>query len=128
MRYRDGERDRMVLSRGSLAEMFVPYMDPDPNWAFRAWLDVGESDFGFMASPLNPGIDCPAGAAFLDAVLADRRGEPRIGKSIICLFERYTGAPLWRHAQGANATNSGRPAVELGLRTIGSARNYHYIL
>jgi primary-amine oxidase len=118
----------MVLYRGSLAELFVPYMDADPGWAFRAWLDVGESDFGFMASPLSPGIDCPAGAAFLDAVLADSHGEPRAGKSVICLFERDTGAPLWRHAEGVNASYAGRPAVELVLRTIESIGNYDYII
>jgi primary-amine oxidase len=128
VRYRDGDRDRMILYRGSLAEIFVPYMDPDPNWAFRAWLDLGENDFGFMASPLKPGIDCPAGAAFLDAVLADSRGEPRVGKSVVCLFERDTGAPLWRHAEGVNATYAGRPAVELVLRTIESLGNYDYIV
>jgi primary-amine oxidase len=128
VRHRDGDRDRMVLYRGSLAEMFVPYMDADPGWAFRTWLDVGESDFGFMASPLNPGIDCPAGAAFLDAVLADSHGEPRTGKSVICLFERDTGTPLWRHAEGVNASHAGRPAVELVLRTIESVGNYDYII
>jgi primary-amine oxidase len=128
VRYRDGDRDRMVLYRGSLAELFVPYMDADPGWAFRAWFDVGENDFGFMASPLNPGIDCPAGAAFLDALLADGHGEPRLGKSVICLFERDTGAPLWRHAEGVNATYAGRPAVELVLRTIESLGNYDYII
>jgi primary-amine oxidase len=128
LRYRDGERERLVLYRGSLAEMFVPYMDPDPNWAFRAWFDVGENDFGFMASPLKPAIDCPAGAAFLDAVLADSRGEARLGKSVICLFERDTGAPLWRHAEGATASTAGHPATELVLRTIESLGNYDYII
>ena len=128
LRYRDGERDRMVLYRGSLAEMFVPYMDADPNWAFRAWFDVGENDFGFFASPLKPGIDCPAGAAFFDAVLADSRGEARKGKSVICVFERDTGAPLWRHAEGANTSYAGRPEIELVLRTIESLGNYDYII
>jgi primary-amine oxidase len=128
LRYRDGERDRMVLYRGSLAEMFVPYMDADPNWAFRAWFDVGENDFGFFASPLKPGIDCPAGAAFVDAVLANSRGEARLGKSVICLFERDTGAPLWRHAEGVNAGHAGRPALELVLRTIETLGNYDYII
>jgi primary-amine oxidase len=128
VRYRDDERDRLVLYRGSLAEMFVPYMDPDPNWAFRAWFDVGENDFGFMASQLRPGIDCPAGAAFLDAVLADSRGEARVGTSVICLFERDTGAPLWRHAEGSNSSYAGQPAIELVLRTIESVGNYDYII
>jgi primary-amine oxidase len=128
LRYRDRDRERLVLYRGSLAEIFVPYMDPSPGWSFRAFMDVGENDFGFMASPLQPGIDCPADAAFLDAVLADSHGKPLVGKSVICLFERDTGAPLWRHAEGANQTHGGKPAVELVLRTIESVGNYDYLI
>lgn len=128
VRYRDGERDRLVLYRGSIAELFVPYMDPDPNWAFRTWLDVGENDFGFMASELRPGIDCPADAAFLDALLPDSRGQPLQGASVACLFVRETGAPLWRHAESLNRSYAGRPAVELVLRTIESVGNYDYVI
>jgi primary-amine oxidase len=128
VRYRDRDRDRMILYRGSLAELFVPYMDPAPAWSFRAFMDEGENDFGFMASPLQPGTDCPAHAAFLDAVLADSHGEPRVGRAVICLFERDTGVPLWRHAEGANETYAGRPAVELVLRTIESIGNYDYLI
>jgi primary-amine oxidase len=128
VRYRDRGRDRLVLYRGSLAELFVPYMDPAPGWSFRTFMDQGENDFGFMASPLRPGADCPSGAAFLAAMLADSRAEPRVGKAVICLFERDTGVPLWRHAEGANATYGGRPAVELVLRTIESVGNYDYLI
>jgi primary-amine oxidase len=81
-----------------------------------------------MASPLKAGIDCPAEAAFMDAVLADSHGEPLVGKSVICLFERDTGAPLWRHAEGVNQSYAGRPAIELVLRTIETVGNYDYII
>lgn len=128
LRYRDRDRDRMVLYRGSLAELFVPYMDSDPAWSFRTFMDQGENDFGFMASPLRPGTDCPAEAAFLDAVLADSGGVSRAGKSVTCLFERDTGAPLWRHAEGANETYGGRAALELVLRTIEGVGNYDYLI
>jgi primary-amine oxidase len=128
VRYRDGDRDRLVLYRGSIAELFVPYMDPDPNWSFRTWLDVGENDFGFMASELRPGIDCPADAAFLDALLPDSRGDPLQGASVVCLFARDTGAPLWRHAEAANRSYAGRAAVELVLRTIESVGHYDYVI
>jgi primary-amine oxidase len=128
LRFRDHDRERLVLYRGSLAEIFVPYMDPDPGWSFRTFMDVGENDFGFMASPLKPGSDCPANAALFDAVLPDSRGKPLVGKSVICLFERDTGAPLWRHAEGVNRSYAGRPAVELVLRTIESLGNYDYVI
>src|SRR5439155_8013634 len=48
--------------------------------------------------------------------------------SVICRLERDTGAPLWRHAEGANQTHGGKPAVELVLRTIESLGNYDYLI
>ena len=128
VRYEDHERQRMVLYRGSLAELFVPYMDPDPEWSFRTFMDVGEYGVGPLSLPLAPGIDCPADATFLDAVLADSGGMPRQRKSVICLFERTSGAPLWRHAETANNSYAGRPATELVMRTIPSLGNYDYII
>lgn len=119
---------RTVLYRGSLAEMFVPYMDADPAWSFRALMDEGEWGLGLAASPLSPGIDCPADAVFLDAVLPDDRGEPLTGKSVICLFERDTDAPLWRHFETATGAYVGKPATELVIRTIPSLGNYDYII
>jgi primary-amine oxidase len=110
--------------------MFVPYMDADPAWSFRTFMDVGEYAFGFgsLSLPLTPGIDCPADSMFLDAVLSDEAGAPRPRRSVICLFERSTGAPLWRHAETANNNYAGRSAVELVMRTIPSVGNYDYIV
>jgi primary-amine oxidase len=128
VRYDDGERKRLVLYRGSIAELFVPYMDPDGGWSFRNFLDVGEHGFGGQASPLRPGADCPLDARFIDATLADDSGEPVTLKSRLCLFERNTAAPLWRHAEFANRTYRGQRGVELVLRTIASLGNYDYIV
>src|SRR5207237_10549627 len=85
VRYRDQGRERLILYRGSIGEIFVPYMDPDPGWSFRTYMDVGEYGFGLLASQLTPGIDCPAEAAFLDAALPGDRGDAPAGKSVICL-------------------------------------------
>jgi len=126
--YRDGPRERPVLYRGSLAEVFVPYMDPDGAWAFRTPMDAGEYGFGLLASPLNRGIDCPSDARFIDAVLADEDGTPVVVKSRICLFERDTAGPLWRHAEFANKSYAGKPAAELVLRSIASVGNYDYVI
>ncbi|HEY1796746.1 MAG TPA: hypothetical protein VGG57_11580 [Stellaceae bacterium] len=119
---------RMILYRGSLAEMFVPYMATEQAWSFRAFMDEGEWGLGLAASPLRPGIDCPADAVFLDAVLPDDRGNSLVGKSVICLFERETGAPLWRHFETASGSYVGQPATELVIRTIPSLGNYDYII
>jgi primary-amine oxidase len=128
VRYAEAGRARSVLYRGSLAEMFVPYMDPDESWSFRTFMDEGEYGLGLSSSPLTPGIDCPADAAFLDAILADDHGRPVLGKSVICVFERDTGAPLWRHYEAVNGRYQGQPAVELVLRTIPSVGNYDYVI
>jgi primary-amine oxidase len=128
LRFADQGRQRMVLYRGSIAEMFVPYMDPDGGWSFRTYMDVGEYGFGLLSSPLTRGIDCPAHAVFIDATLPNDRGEPVAGRSRICLFERSADAPLWRHAETVNGAYGGRRATELVLRTIPSVGNYDYII
>jgi primary-amine oxidase len=128
VRYTDAGRQRSVLYRGSVAEMFVPYMDPATGWWFRTSMDVGEYGLGLLSSPLTPGIDCPADAGFIDATLPNDRGEPVTGRSVVCLFERSTDAPLWRHAETVNGAYAGRPATELVLRTIPSVGNYDYII
>jgi primary-amine oxidase len=128
LRYAEAGRERSVLYRGSLAEIFVPYMDPDESWSFRTFMDEGEYGLGLLSSPLTPGIDCPANAAFLDAILPDEHGRPVRGKSVICLFERDTGAPLWRHYETVNGRFQGQSAVELVLRTIPSVGNYDYVI
>jgi primary-amine oxidase len=128
LRHEDQGRQRMVLYRGSIGEMFVPYMDPDQGWASRTYLDVGEYGFGLLASELIARVDCPADSAFFDAVLPDDAGKPARAKSVICLFERATGSPLWRHAEIVNNSYEGRPAVELVLRTIPAVGNYDYVI
>jgi primary-amine oxidase len=128
VRFTDQGRERMVLYRGSIAEMFVPYMDPERGWSFRTYMDVGEYGFGLLSSPLARGIDCPEHAVFIDAILPNDRGEPVAGRSRICLFERSSDAPLWRHAETVNGAYGGRPATELVLRTIPSVGNYDYII
>jgi primary-amine oxidase len=128
VRWNDDGRQRLVLYRGSISEMFVPYMDPAKGWAFRTYMDVGEYGFGLLSSPLAPGIDCPADAQFVDAVLPDETGTPAILKSRLCLFERDSGGPLWRHAEIVNQTYAGSPGKELVLRTIPAVGNYDYVV
>ena len=112
----------------TLSEMFVPYMDPDDAWYFRSYMDIGEYGFGLLASPLQPGVDCPESATFLDATLADDMGQPFTAAGVVCVFERNTGDPNWRHAELVNQTYQGRPEVELVVRTIPVVGNYDYVI
>jgi primary-amine oxidase len=126
--YRDGSADRQVAYQLSTAEMFVPYMDPSQTWAYRAYMDIGEYGFGALSSPLKPGSDCPVNAKFLDAVISDDHGKPLTLKNAVCIFERDTGDPLWRHYEFFTETHESRANVELVVRMAPEVGNYDYLL
>ena len=126
--YRDGSDRRQVAYQLSTAEMFVPYMDPSQTWAYRAYMDIGEYGFGALSSPLKPGSDCPVDARFLDAVISDDHGKPMTLKNVVCVFERDTGSPLWRHYEFFTDSHESRPNVELVVRMAPEVGNYDYLL
>ena len=127
VRYRDAGSERAVLYQGHVSEMFVPYMDPDPNWSFRAYMDVGEYGFGHLATTLVAGADCPSGAMLLSVTLPGPEGIPYTAKDVMCAFERNSGVPLWRRAEIVTKSHEARPDVEFVLRTIPTVGNYDYI-
>lgn len=124
VRYRDGERDRPVLYQGHLSEIFVPYMDPGANWYARNFLDAGEYFVGGLGKPLEPGIDCPSSAAYMDLVVPRDNGRPRVVERALCLFERYGGDVAWRHR---DETVEGRPQRDLVARIAAVLGNYDYL-
>lgn len=126
--YQDGNEQRQVAYQLSTAEMFVPYMDPSQTWAYRAYMDIGEYGFGALSSPLKPGSDCPVDAKFLDAVISDDHGKPLTLKNVVCIFERDTGSPLWRHYEFFTDSHESRPNVELVVRMAPEVGNYDYLL
>ncbi len=126
-RWQDGNALRSVLYQGYLSEMFVPYMDADYGWYSRTYFDTGEYGAGTMATPLKAGIDCPATAAFLPSSFGDDKGEPITTPNALCIFERATGGPIWRHAESLNQTYEGRANVELVVRMAATVGNYDYL-
>ncbi len=127
-RWQDGAEARSVLYQGTMSEMFVPYMDGDYGWYSRTYFDMGEYGVGHLASPLKAGIDCPADATFLDAWLNDDDGDPVKRPTVLCIFERNTGDPAWRHYEVNNETYEGRPGVELVVRMASQVGNYDYLI
>jgi primary-amine oxidase len=126
--YQDGNEQRQVAYQLSTAEMFVPYMDPSQTWAYRAYMDIGEYGFGALSSPLKPGSDCPVDAKFIDAVISDDHGKPMVLKNVVCVFERDTAEPLWRHYEFFTESHESRPNVELVVRMAPEVGNYDYLL
>ena len=127
VRYEDAGRPRRVLYQGHLSEMFVPYMDPDPNWAFRSYMDAGEYGFGSLASRLAAGIDCPPGATMISATLPGLSGQAEPAPDVMCLFERDTTMALWRRHEIVTGSHEARQDVELVVRTIPTVGNYDYV-
>ena len=127
VRWQDATGPRSVLYQGYMSEMFVPYMDPDYGWQSRTYFDIGEFGAGTSASPLRPGVDCPATASFLPAVLSSYNGEPFTVDNAMCVFERSSGEPAWRHFEGINETYEGRASVELVVRMAAAIGNYDYL-
>ena len=80
-----------------------------------------------MATPLKAGVDCPATATFLPAVFGTDKGEPMTTPNAMCVFERSSGEPLWRHSEVINQTYEGRANVELVVRMATTIGNYDYL-
>lgn len=127
VRYSDGGRRRSILYEGSLSEIFVPYMDPDESWYTWTYIDAGEfaNSHGGLATPLEPGTDCPANAVYFDAVYPNDRAIPERHARLACLFERSAGDFAWRHMSGDGIIES-RPRRDLVLRMAATIGNYDY--
>ncbi len=126
--YNDGGKLRSILYEGSLAELFVPYMDPEEGWYHWTFLDMGEGNtWGSAASRLEPGSDCPDNAVLFDSTITNSRGIPQRWPRAACLFERETGDFAWRHAAGGQFIES-RQRRDLVLRMITTFGNYDYAL
>ena len=99
---------RSVLYQASLSEMWVPYMDPAYGWFYKNYFDAGEYGFGLFATQLTPGVDCPRHASFHDYAIGLDDAAPQPYPGALCLFERPTMTPAWRHFEGINGSFAGR--------------------
>ncbi|HLP91602.1 MAG TPA: primary-amine oxidase [Nostocaceae cyanobacterium] len=123
--YKDGEKYRPILYRGSLSEMVVPYGDPNPNWSFRNAFDVGEYNLGILANKMELGKDIPDHGILLDAVFANTDGEAYTMPNVIGIYERDNGI-LWKHFEYNTQKNYVRRNRELVLKMTTAVDNYDY--
>ena len=117
---------RSVMYQGHLSEIFVPYMDPSFGWYRRNFIDAGEFVSGGLAKALLRGRDCPDYATYVDTVVSNDKGRPRTLPDTICVFERETGDPAWRH--WASETPDSRKSRDLVVRVGAVVGNYDYLL
>ena len=117
---------RSILYQGYLSEIFVPYMDPSYAWYRNNFIDVGEYVAVGLGKPLLPGDDCPDHAAYIDATNTDANGYPSTVPGTICIYERETGDPSWRHWSSEGAES--RKSRDLVIRLGGVVGNYDYLM
>jgi len=73
-------------------------------------------------SSLQLGVDCPTTSTFFDVLLPNDRAQAEVKPRSMCVFERPTGNPSYRHERDA------APETELVLRWISVVGNYDYIV
>lgn len=117
---------RSVMYQGELSEIYVPYMDPSFAWYGRNFIDAGEFVAGGLGKPLLPGRDCPDHAVFIDSLRTGPNGHPATVPGTICIYERETGDPSWRHY--ADEQPDSRRSRDLVVRTGAVLGNYDYLL
>jgi len=122
----DGQERRDIGYRLSFAEMIVPYRDASFDHRRRTAYDIGEWGLGTMTTSLELGCDCLGEIRYLDAVLADSRGEPYVVPQAICLHEE-DDAVLWKHVDersGAQVRRSRRMVISFHA----TVANYEYLV
>jgi primary-amine oxidase len=124
--FRDGQRWRPVAHRMSFAELFVPYRDASPDHYRRTAFDIGEWGLGFMTTSLELGCDCLGEISYLDAVVHDSRGEPRVIRNAMCIHEE-DGGVLWKHVDDVTGAQV-RRARRLVISFHVTVANYEYLV
>ena len=121
---------RPIIYRIALDEIYVPYALPDPNWAWRTALDVGEYNLGQYAEDLTKNVDVPDNAVFLKEATANDNGSSGSGPvplpNAIALFERPTLNALWDRADPTTLVRDTRGGRELIVTATYVIGNYTY--
>ena len=116
---------RSVLHRASLAELVVPYGDPNPTVHFKNAFDIGEFGLGPLLNTLELGCDCLGEIRYLDCVTAGDAGEAVRLPNSICIHEEDAGV-LWKHTDARSERVDQARARRLVVSCIATVGNYEY--
>ncbi|WP_417515880.1 primary-amine oxidase [Minwuia sp.] len=125
LQFRDGDRMRPVLFRAAVAEMVVPYGDPNYGHYRKNAFDVGEYGIGRLANALKLGCDCRGHIHYFDGIVNDTTGEPVVIENAICMHEEDDGM-LWKHTDYMTMEVEVRRSRRLVVSSIATVGNYEY--
>ncbi len=127
--YNDHGSVRPLFYRLSIAEMVVPYGNPEhPHYRKHAF-DLGEYGAGYLSNSLTVGCDCKGVIHYLDFHYVDKDGEPTTVKNTVCIHEEDNGI-LFKHSDFRDdfKTSIVTRATKLIVSQIFTASNYEYMI
>ena len=119
VRFVDGDIERRIAHRLSIAELVIPYGDTVAEAHRKQAFDTGEFGLGAYTNSLVLGCDCLGEIVYRDVTLMDPTGDVRVVKQGICLHEEDFGI-LWKHTDehGHVEERRGRRFVASSIVTI----------
>ena len=123
--FNDKGVERDTFWRLSLAEMVVPYGNPEHPHQRKHAFDLGEYGGGYMTNSLSLGCDCKGAIHYLDAAFVNRAGAPTTIKNAICVHEEDAGI-LFKHTDFRDESCTVTRARKLIISQVFTAANYEY--
>ncbi|KAJ9312491.1 hypothetical protein DTO271D3_7193 [Paecilomyces variotii] len=123
--FNDKGNIRPIFYRLSLAEMVVPYGNPEHPHQRKHAFDLGEYGGGYMTNSLSLGCDCKGAIHYMDAAFVNRAGASTILKNAICIHEEDAGI-LFKHTDFRDESIIVTRGRKLIISQIFTAANYEY--
>jgi primary-amine oxidase len=118
-------RRRMIFNRLSVAEMVVPYGNPDIPHHRKHAFDIGEYGMGLMTNPLRVGCDCKGAIKYLDAIMSSSHGYAAVLPNAVCIHEEDNGL-LYKHTDYRDGKVVSARDRRLIISQVITAANYEY--
>ena len=125
--YNDKGTERGVFYRLSLAEMVVPYGNPEHPHQRKHAFDLGEYGGGYMTNSLALGCDCKGAIYYMDANFVNRAGACQTIKNAICIHEEDAGI-LFKHTDFRDDSVIVTRGRKLIISHVFTAANYEYCI
>ncbi len=123
--YEDGGQVRPIINRASMAEMVVPYGDPNHGNFRRNAFDVGEYGVGASMDSLALGCDCLGHIYYFDVWSHDWNGKPQKIENAVCMHEEDYGV-LWKYNEPRTGQSSVTRSRRLVISSVATIGNYVY--